>query len=941
MKKIYIFLTLLLIPFYNFAQINFANTNARMNNVYHSGCPLAIYDFNYDGLDDIVHLDLGKDLYVDYQKTNGQFQTQFLGSFSSNTGWAWAMCIADFDHNGYADVMAGGSSSSVRIFMTNNTGTSATLVNLPSSSFFLQNITLADINNDGWIDAFLCDDNAESHVYLNNGSGVLAPSTIIDFDVTQTDDSGNYGSVWTDFDNDGDFDLYIAKCRQGVSSPSDGRRINVLFENDGLGNFTETADTHGLAIGWQSWTASFGDLDNDGDLDLLVTNHDYDSQILENDGNGNFTDITSSTNFDITDITAIESVIEDFDNDGYADLFITGSDSRFYLNNGNMTFTKIDNLFDSNEMESFAIGDLNHDGFIDIMGGYANIYTSPTSTDDVYWRNTGNSNNWITLDLRGTLSNHSAIGVRATLYSNGSLQIRESKAGESYGTSNTAMVHFGLGTSTSIDSITLLWPSGIFQTIVNPSINQFLNIIENDCVSPEAIITVTGALIICPGQTTTLTAPAGYNYLWSDGSTNQALLVTGSGEYNVRVSTTGSNCSAVSKTISILYNPDETPSIEHNGETTFCNGSSITINGPSNLSNYNWSNGSTNSSIVVNQSGTYTLSYNGMCQTWTSAPVNVTVIDPQVNSNNVSIPVAGTANLVATGNNIVWYDDAGGTNAVGAGNNWTTPFLNQTSTFYVQAADSFGGGVEYTGLPYHGGTSNYSGPTTNSGIYFNVSKSCLLESVKVYTDLTGDRNILLLDSSGNTINNLVVTINPDTQVIALNWMLQPGVAYYLTTDAAYNNAIPGWNTASPRLKRNSSDVSYPYVINNVLSLTGSPAGGGFYYYFYDWKVDVPPNVCYSTLLPVTVTVLTTGVNELQGTDILVYPNPSLMELNIQSSEHLIDAVEILDASGRLIFSTIDNQQPIITIDTEELSKGVYFVRIKQNDQYIHTKFLKQ
>lgn len=939
MKQLYHLLLCMLFPLVSFAQVEFTNNNARMNNTYHSGCPLAIVDFNFDGLDDIVHLDLGKDLYVDYQITNGQFQTQYLGSFSTNTGWAWAMSVADVDHNGYADVLAGGSSSSVRILMTNNTGTAATLVNLPSSSFFLQNATFADINNDGWIDVFLCDDNAESHVYLNDGTGILAPSGIIDFDVTQTDDSGNYGSIWADFDNDGDFDLYVAKCRQGVNSPTDGRRINVMFENNGNGTFTETAATHGLAIGWQSWTASFGDLDNDGDLDLLVTNHDHDSQILQNDGNGNFTDITTAANFDITDITAIESVIEDFDNDGYADLFITGSDSRFYHNNGNMTFTKVDNLFDANEMESFAIGDLNHDGFIDIMGGYANIYTSPTNTDDVYWVNNGNTNNWITLDLRGTLSNHSAIGVRATLYSGSSLQIRESRAGESYGTNNTAMVHFGLGTATTIDSITLSWPSGIFQTISNPSINQFITVIENDCVSPEALVSINGSLILCPGQSTTLTAPAGLTYVWSNGSTNQSLLVTSAGEFNVRVSTPGNNCSAVSKTITITYNPDETPSVTHNGETTFCSGSQITLLGPANLSNYSWSNGNSTQSITVTQSGSYSLSYQGTCQIWTSPSIQVNVIDPQVTSSNVSIPAPGTANLIATGNNIVWYNDAGATNIAGTGNNWTTPFLNQNTTFYVQAADSFGGGSESTGLFYHSGTSNYSGPTTNSGIYFNVLKSCTLNSVKVYTDLSGDRNIQLRDSTGAILNNQVVTINPDTQLVTLNWTLQPGVGYYLTTDAAYNNAIPGWNSDSPRLRRNSSNVNYPYTINSVLELTGSPAGVNFYYYFYEWQVDVPPTVCYSTLLPVTVTVLSVGVEELTQNGLSVYPNPSQGLLNIVSSLGAIDQVQLSDASGRIVREVYPNALDQVPLETSSLSQGMYFIRITQNGEHHFAKVL--
>ena len=76
----------------------------------------------------------------------------------------------------------------------------------------------------------------------------------------------------SDFDNDHDLDLHVAHCRQSTSSPTDLRRINRLFVNDGNNNFTEAAGTYGIDIGWRTWTASFGGIDNDGDLDLLLTN---------------------------------------------------------------------------------------------------------------------------------------------------------------------------------------------------------------------------------------------------------------------------------------------------------------------------------------------------------------------------------------------------------------------------------------------------------------------------------------------------------------------------------------------------------------------------------------------------------------------------------------------------------------------------------------------
>ena len=332
----------------SFAQFEFANLNTKLSNAnFNSGCSVTIADWNNDGLDDIIRLDQGRNAFVEIQKTGSQFETRSFGQMATRS--AWAMCVAELDKNGFLDII-GGWNGSCKVIMINSDGVTSNLITLPSSNFFLQNITAVDANNDGWIDLFTCDDNGESTIYMNDGAGNLFVSNIIDFDVTSSDDSGNYGSVWTDFDNDGDLDLYIAKCRQGVNDPADGRRINVMFVNNGDGTYTENAAEYGINVGWQSWTASFGDIDNDADLDLLLTNHDFESQIFENDGTGHYTDITASTGFDISNITSIQSGFEDLDNDGFVDILITGSTHRIFHNNGNSTFSEVTGFFDGNDI---------------------------------------------------------------------------------------------------------------------------------------------------------------------------------------------------------------------------------------------------------------------------------------------------------------------------------------------------------------------------------------------------------------------------------------------------------------------------------------------------------------------------------------------------------------------------------------------------------------
>ncbi len=935
------------------AQISFKNANQRLTNPnFHSGCAVAVADWNKDGLDDIIRLNQTNLLYVQLQKPGQQFETISIGSFGpnpTNGNFGWSMAVADIDKNGFLDVVAGGTSSNggVKIFMTDSTGLSGNFITIANSIFFLQNLTFGDFNNDGWIDLFCCDDNAKSHLYLNNGAGVLVTSTLINFDVTTSDDSGNYGSVFTDFDNDGDLDLYIAKCRQNVNDTNDARRIDVLFVNDGNNNYTEDAISYNLNNKWQTWTASFGDIDNDGDLDLLATNHDHESQIMQNDGTGHFIDITAQTGFDITDITPIESVMEDFDNDGFIDILVTGSDARLIHNNGNGTFSRVNNVFDSNFMESFAIGDLNHDGAVDIYSSYASIYTTPNnSIDDVIWLNQKNNNHFLTVELRGTDSNTGAIGARATIYGAWGIQIREVKAGESYGTNNTAMVHFGLGQATQIDSIVIKWPSGFMQTIITPAIDQFLTVIENNCISPTATITTPpGQLIICTGQTITLTAPAGFDYLWSDGSTSQSLIASTGGDYLVTITTPGNICKGISPSIYLAENPDETPFILALGDTEFCSGGVVELIGPANQTSYLWSNGDTTQSTLASLNGIYTLEIQGYCKKFTSNTIEIieNIATPPT-ANDTSLIGPGIATLNAIGTNVDWYTTPTGGTPTASGNTFVTPILTSNTTYYIQDSVQFGGAKKSIGIITPSGTNGYSSNNTSASMYFNILQKCTLESVKVFTDVAGPRRILVV-KSGVIIDSLTVNITklvPDSQTVQLNFLLPSGTNYELTTDTAINKLLPTLGgTIGPRLKRNNLNTNYPYTSTNVASITRSSAGTGFYYYFYDWKLKLPEFICESTRNPVNVQVLSgVGINELSENGFGVYPNPAHDKINIQFLENTNSTISLFDQTGRLVIQK-ENSGKVCNFDIANLEQGLYTLQIQNANRIFTRKIIKE
>ena len=135
-------------------------------------------------------------------------------------------------------------------------------------------------------------------------------------------------------------------------------------------------------------------------------------------------------------------------------------------------------------MLSLAIGDLNHDGFLDIYSSYANAFNSPSNIQDRLWMNDGNSNNFFSVILEGTMSNINGIGARVELHGRWGQQIREVRSGEGYGIMNSFTQHFGIGTSNSISKLVVKWPSGVIDEIINPAINNCLAIIEGDnCIN--------------------------------------------------------------------------------------------------------------------------------------------------------------------------------------------------------------------------------------------------------------------------------------------------------------------------------------------------------------------------------------------------------------------------------------------------------------------------
>ncbi len=486
---------LLLLIMYSFvhvinAQISFSNQTANLlsDTTIYSGVAMGIADMNGDTLDDIIRLNDAKELSIHYQKSDGTTFDDYLYGNTSSTK-EWSMCIADVDSNGYNDILTGGLNNELKLLKANATGNDYTLIDILDDALFLQGSNFADIDNNGTIDLFACHDLGLSKPYSNDGNGNLTYdlSLINPVSTIPSDNSGNYGSVWTDYDNDGDLDMYLSKCRGGVSNPLDGRRVNQLFQNDGNGNYTDVAEAAGLRPLAQSWATDFADIDNDGDLDCFILNHDISSGIYENNGDGTFDNVTASSGIS-TEIASINGGIQcmfkDFDNDTYVDLLVTtSSQHKLFRNDGDFTFTEIANPFPTSlKIQSAVVGDLDNDGALDVFAGFASSYNNPNSNrPDKLYINDESSNNYLRVKLKGDNNNINAIGSRIEIYGDWGVQVREARAGESYGIMNSFISHFGLGNATTVDSLIVRWPVGQVDKMYDVDINQTI-CIEDTCI---------------------------------------------------------------------------------------------------------------------------------------------------------------------------------------------------------------------------------------------------------------------------------------------------------------------------------------------------------------------------------------------------------------------------------------------------------------------------
>ena len=300
-----------------------------------------------------------------------------------------------------------------------------------------------------------------------------------------------------DYDDDGRPDVFVAND----SVP------NFLFHNEGGGRFSEVGLLAGVAVARDGkpragMGTEFADYDGDGRLDLVVTNHEFETtSLFRNDGGGTFVDTTLEAGISAPTLPLVGFGVAFFDLDNDADLDLSIVNGHVIDNTAlfrpGSTHAQRKLLFQNTNGRRFAEvgrqsgagftrddvgrtlvgGDIDNDGDVDL------VVTNNGGAPDMLRNAGGNALNAIAIRLVGTRANRDGIGARVTVVTGTRAQVREVKSGSSYLGQNDLRVHVGLGEARRVDRIDVRWPAGRVETVRDVAANQIVTITEGQGIT--------------------------------------------------------------------------------------------------------------------------------------------------------------------------------------------------------------------------------------------------------------------------------------------------------------------------------------------------------------------------------------------------------------------------------------------------------------------------
>ena len=511
----------------DFRHVNGFSAERRLVETMGSGG--ALFDFdNDDDLD--LYLVQGNSLSSSveslpknrlYRNDAGIFVDITASANVGDTGYGLGAVAADYNSDGYQDLYVTNLGKNV-LYRNNGDGTFTDVTEQAQVGCPLLSASaaFADIDRDGDLDLYVCNyveyaletdipcyyknslriycgpneyQGIADVLYRNNGDGTFT-------DVTKS--AGVYepttrglGVVFTDVNSDGWVDIYVANDM----SP------NTLFMNQGDGTFQEEGVLRGVAYNGDglangSMGVDAGDYDNDGDIDLWVTNFALEANcLMQNDGEGYFEDGTFDMNLADPSFYALGfgTRFIDFDNDGWLDILVGNGhiwdnveqiDAKqryaqpvqLFRNRGSQNgagFTEITTEAGLDKtpyvVRGMLFGDIDMDGDVDVVLCQSNRPAVILSNA------VGNANAWLMVKLVGTDGNTDAIGAQVQVEMDGMTLLREVICGASYLSGNDLRLTFGLGGATRIDNVQIRWHNGSVQRLGEVAIRQSITLLQD------------------------------------------------------------------------------------------------------------------------------------------------------------------------------------------------------------------------------------------------------------------------------------------------------------------------------------------------------------------------------------------------------------------------------------------------------------------------------
>ena len=494
-----------------------------------AGPGVCVADFDGDGWTDIYFVN-GRDLYgrgiVD---RNALYHNNGDGTFSDvtakagvpGTGYGLGCVWGDYDNDGFPDLYVSQYGKNV-LYHNNGDGTftdvtaKARVDGTDFGTMFHTGATFFDYDKDGRLDLYAggyvtFNSNSRRYCTLGTGDSSCPPSVYPgSADVLyHNNGDGTFTNVTkaakiyqpagknlsvaaVDYDNGGWPHLFVAN--DGIEA--------YLYHNNHNGTFTESALESGMALTGDglkmaAMCLSFGDYDNDGNLDLYISDfQNMPDHVWHNDGKGFFDEVSQRIGIaePTKHVLSFGGGFFDYDNDGWLDLFIANGHvyQGVETNEPGVRYKQINSLFHNDANGHFhettrtagnafsvphlgrgaAFLDYDNDGNMDVVVGVSG------EAPILMHNGGGTGNNFVNFQLVGTRSNRDAMGARVAIRAGGMSQMREIYGGGSYLSQSDLRAHFGVGKSTRIENVVVKWPSGIVQTFKDLEANRFYRIEE-------------------------------------------------------------------------------------------------------------------------------------------------------------------------------------------------------------------------------------------------------------------------------------------------------------------------------------------------------------------------------------------------------------------------------------------------------------------------------